>query len=134
MTAEAAAARRRRVSRVRSFRELSDDELTGQAQSRTSLSGPHHEMEMQRRLKDSIEALTAETAKASAGQACVLRCDASRIGCASMLSRVSASPSRQMKSSRPGGGSGQTHQRPSIRFGLVMLPPGYTNGLSGSSA
>jgi hypothetical protein len=58
---EAAAARQRAVSGVRSLRDLTDDELIAQAPARTSLSQPHHEMEMQRRLKDSIEALTAET-------------------------------------------------------------------------
>lgn len=68
------------------------------------------------------------------GQACTLRCDASRISCASMLTRVSAAPSWQMKPSWPGGGSGHTHQRPSSRCPRVDLPRGYRNGLSGSSS
>jgi hypothetical protein len=61
---EAAAYRERAVSGVRSLRDLSDDELIAASPARSSLSHPHHEMEMQRRLKDSIEALTKETAKA----------------------------------------------------------------------
>jgi hypothetical protein len=58
-----AAAIRRGVSAVRGLRELTDDELIAQA-APPRLSPPRHEMEMQRRLKDSIEALTTETAKA----------------------------------------------------------------------
>jgi hypothetical protein len=61
---EAAAVRERRLSATRSLQDLTDDELIALAPARTSLSHPHHEMEMQRRLKDSIEALTAETSKA----------------------------------------------------------------------
>jgi hypothetical protein len=57
-------ARERGVSAVRSLQELADDELIAQAPARTSLSHPHHEMEMQRRLKDSIDRLTRETARA----------------------------------------------------------------------
>jgi hypothetical protein len=56
-----AAARQRGVSAVRGLRELTDDELIAGAPAGTSLSHPHHEMEMQRRLKDSIEALTKES-------------------------------------------------------------------------
>lgn len=59
-----AAARQQGVSAVRGLRELTDDELIAQSPARTSLSQPHHEMEMQRRLKDSIQALTKETARA----------------------------------------------------------------------
>jgi hypothetical protein len=61
---ETAVALQRGVSAVRGLRELTDDELIAQSPSRSSLSYPHHEMEMQRRLKDSIQALTNETAKA----------------------------------------------------------------------
>jgi len=60
----ATAARERGISAARGLRDLPDDELIAQAQARTSLSHPYHEMEMQRRLKDSIEALTTETARA----------------------------------------------------------------------
>jgi hypothetical protein len=59
-----AAARQQGVSAVRSLQELTDDELIAQAPARSSLSHPHHEMEMQRRLKDAIVALTTETTKA----------------------------------------------------------------------
>ena len=48
----------------RGLQGLTDDELIAQAPTRSSLSHPHHEMEMQRRLKDSIEKLTKETARA----------------------------------------------------------------------
>jgi hypothetical protein len=57
---EAATARHRAVSGVRGLRDLTDDELIAQAPARTSLSQPHHEMEMQRRLKDAVQDLTAE--------------------------------------------------------------------------
>lgn len=60
----AAAAREQDLSAVDGLRSLSDDELIAQAEFRNSLSRPRHEMEMQRRLKDSIEALTVETTKA----------------------------------------------------------------------
>lgn len=56
-----AAARERGIALARGLQSLSDDELISQAQARTSLSYPYHEMEMQRRLKDSIQELTAET-------------------------------------------------------------------------
>lgn len=49
----AATARQRGVSAARSLRDLADDELIAQAEARTSLSHPYHEIEMQRRLKDS---------------------------------------------------------------------------------
>jgi hypothetical protein len=52
------------ASRVRGLRALTDDELIAQAPPQSSLSRPAHQMEMQRRLKDSIEGLTKETAKA----------------------------------------------------------------------
>lgn len=61
---KAEAHREQVVTGIRLLRGLSDDELIAQAPARTSLSHPHHEMEMERRLKDSIEALTRETAKA----------------------------------------------------------------------
>jgi hypothetical protein len=60
----AAAARDRGIAGVRSLQELPDDELIARAPARTSLSLPRHEMEMQRRLKDSIEELTKETSRA----------------------------------------------------------------------
>jgi hypothetical protein len=43
---------------------MTDEELISAAEARTSLSHPYHEMEMQRRLKDSIDALTLETCRA----------------------------------------------------------------------
>jgi len=48
---ETAAARQQGVSAVRGLRELTDDELIAQAPARSSISYPHHEMEMQRVLK-----------------------------------------------------------------------------------
>jgi hypothetical protein len=60
----ARAGRERSVSRVRGLWELTDDELIATSPARSSLSYAHNEMEMQRRLKDSIVALTEETAKA----------------------------------------------------------------------
>jgi hypothetical protein len=60
----AEAANKRLVSAARGLRDLSDDELIAKAEARTSMSHPYREMEMQRRLKDSIQALTTETAKA----------------------------------------------------------------------
>jgi uncharacterized Zn finger protein len=56
----AAVARQQGVSNVRGLRGLTDDELIAQAPARTGLSQPHHEMEMQRRLKDAIVELTTE--------------------------------------------------------------------------
>lgn len=61
---EAAARRQQVVAGARLLQELSDDELIAQAPARTSLSHPYHEMEMQRRLKDSIVDLTKEAARA----------------------------------------------------------------------
>jgi hypothetical protein len=61
---ERTASRERRLLRAAGLREMTDDELIMQSPARSSLSYAHHEMEMQRRLKDSIEALTRETAKA----------------------------------------------------------------------
>lgn len=59
------AAHQRGVSAVRGLRDLTDDELIAQTRGQSSTApAPHHEMEMQRRLKDSIEGLTKETAKA----------------------------------------------------------------------
>jgi hypothetical protein len=59
-----AVARQADAVRINNLRALSEDELIAQAPNRTPLSSPDHEMELQRRLKDSIEALTAETTKA----------------------------------------------------------------------
>ena len=69
------AAREQIDSNARGVQALTDDELIAQAPARTSFSHPRHEMEMQRRLKDSIEALTKETAKArrwSLGESAVI--------------------------------------------------------------
>lgn len=59
-------ARQQVVSGVRSLRDLPDDELIAAAPAHTSLSRPHHEMEMQRRLKDAVIALTEESKTARA--------------------------------------------------------------------
>ena len=61
---EADQRRQQILSGARRLQDLTDDELIAEAPARTSLSQPHHEMEMQRRLKDSIERLALETAKA----------------------------------------------------------------------
>jgi hypothetical protein len=58
----AEAAQRRSVAHVNRLRTLTDDELITDAPNRTSLSRADHEMEMQRRLKDAIEANTREGA------------------------------------------------------------------------
>jgi len=60
----AAAARERGVASAHGLRGLPDDELIAQSPARSSLSYAHHEMEMQRRLKDAIVDLTTETTKA----------------------------------------------------------------------
>lgn len=60
----AAAVRDQGIAAARGLRDLSDDELIAQAEARTSLSHPYHEMEMQRRLKDAIVGLTMESTKA----------------------------------------------------------------------
>jgi hypothetical protein len=62
-----AQARQRLVAtqrKVGGLASLSDGELIAAAQARTSLSYPYHEMEMQRRLKDSVDALAAEMRRA----------------------------------------------------------------------
>lgn len=61
---ESTAARQKGVSAVRGLQDLTDEELIAQSPARSSLSVAHHEMEMQRRLKESIKALTDETARA----------------------------------------------------------------------
>jgi hypothetical protein len=61
---EAAAAREHGVSAARSLQALADEELIARAPARSSLSHAYHEMEMQRRLKDSIEAQPVESRKA----------------------------------------------------------------------
>jgi hypothetical protein len=45
---------------IRELARLSDDELIAQTPANTSLSRPLPQMEMSRRLKDAVEALTAE--------------------------------------------------------------------------
>ena len=62
--AERLAAEQRLDKRIRDLAALSDEELMAKAPARTPFAFPWHEMEMQRRLKDSIEELTKETAKA----------------------------------------------------------------------
>lgn len=58
---ETLAAQQRGVSAVRGLRDLTDDELIAQTRGQNSTApAPHHEMEMQRRLKDAIHALTIE--------------------------------------------------------------------------
>jgi len=54
-------ARHKAVAAAHGLQSMSDEELI--APARTSLSHPHHEMEMQRRLRDSILALTLETCR-----------------------------------------------------------------------
>jgi hypothetical protein len=62
---ETLAMQQRGVSAVRGLRDLTDDELIAQTRGQSSTApAPHHEMEMQRRLKDSIEELTKETSRA----------------------------------------------------------------------
>ena len=51
-------------ARIRGLASLSDEQLIAQAPARTPVAFPWHEMEMQRRLKDSIEALTREASRA----------------------------------------------------------------------
>lgn len=62
--ADRRAAQERLDKRIRGLAALSDEELIAQASARTPVSFPWHEMEMQRRLKDSIEAQTAESRRA----------------------------------------------------------------------
>ena len=62
---ETLAAHQRSVSAVRGLQDLTDDELIAQTRGQSSTApAPHHEMEMQRRLKDSIDELTKETSRA----------------------------------------------------------------------
>jgi hypothetical protein len=60
----AASSRSQAIAGARRLQDLADDELIAAAPPQSSLARPHHTMEMQRRLKDSIEALTAESRKA----------------------------------------------------------------------
>jgi hypothetical protein len=48
------------AEKIRELARLSDDELIAQTPANTSLSRPLPQMEMSRRLKDAVEALTAE--------------------------------------------------------------------------
>jgi hypothetical protein len=57
-------ARQKAVYAAQGLQSVTDEELIATAPARTSLSHPDHEMEMQRRLKDSIDALTLETRRA----------------------------------------------------------------------
>jgi hypothetical protein len=51
------------VNEVTQLQDLTDQDLIASAPAQSSLSRPYAQMEMQRRLKDSIEALTAESKK-----------------------------------------------------------------------
>jgi hypothetical protein len=53
----ARAARQKTVAAAHALQSMTDEELISAAEARTSLSHPYHEIEMQRRLKDSIDAL-----------------------------------------------------------------------------
>jgi hypothetical protein len=58
-------AHQQQLSKAQRLRGMSDDEVIGSVSSSTSFGyHPRNEMEMQRRLKDSIEALTAESRRA----------------------------------------------------------------------
>jgi hypothetical protein len=59
-----AAALHKGTERVTALQGLPDAELIASAPVRTGLDRPDHEMEMQRRLKESVVALTAESRKA----------------------------------------------------------------------
>ena len=50
----------RQSEEIRKLARLSDDELIAQTPANTSLSRPLPQMEISRRLKDAVEALTAE--------------------------------------------------------------------------
>jgi hypothetical protein len=60
--AAADAAHKRAIAGINSLRDLPDDELISKVGPRNTFSYPHEEMEMQRRLKDAIEANTREGA------------------------------------------------------------------------
>ena len=64
ISAEQRAAEERLDRQIRGLASLSDEQLMARAPARTPAAFPWHEMEMQRRLKDSIEALTKETTRA----------------------------------------------------------------------
>jgi hypothetical protein len=59
--AAADAARQNDAAMVNHLRGLTDDELIAAAEALTSMSHPYHEMEMQRRLKDTTLAQIAES-------------------------------------------------------------------------
>jgi hypothetical protein len=61
-SADAGAAHKRYVAQINDLRELPDDELIAKIGPRNTFTAPHAEMEMQRRLKDAIEANTREGA------------------------------------------------------------------------
>jgi hypothetical protein len=63
VAAAADAARRNDAAMVNHLRGLTDDELIAAAEARTSMSHPYHEMEMQRRLKDTTLTQIAESRK-----------------------------------------------------------------------
>lgn len=64
MEAERAAVDARPHARMRRLASLTDEQLIIEAPASAPVSFAWHEMEMQRRLKDSIEALTRETSRA----------------------------------------------------------------------
>lgn len=57
-------AQQKAVAVARGLQSLTDEELIASAPALSSLSDSHHDMEMQRRLKDSIDALTWEARRA----------------------------------------------------------------------
>jgi hypothetical protein len=68
------------------------------------------------------------------GQTRTLCCDASKISCASMPTRVSPAPSWQTNSSGPLGGSGHAHHRQTIRCELPPPPRDCRIGPVGSAS
>ena len=64
LEAERRAANERVKSRIGHLASLSDEDLIAEAPARTPVAFPWHEMEMQRRLKVAITALTAESRQA----------------------------------------------------------------------
>jgi hypothetical protein len=59
--AERRVAKERLDRRIRGLAALSDEQLIADAPANNTFSYPWHEMEMQRRLKDSIDALVTES-------------------------------------------------------------------------
>ena len=53
-----------RLARISSLQTLSDEELIAQAENLHGCNQPHHQMEMQRRLKNSVIGLTTQAERA----------------------------------------------------------------------